>query len=298
MTPRIDAHQHFWRLDRGDYDWLTPALGRIHRDYLPDDLLPELRKAGIDRTVLVQAAGTVAETRFMLELADRRPFIAGVVGWAPLDRPEAVETIEALAAHAKLVGFRPLVQDLPDDAWLLDDRLRVPIRTIAARGLAFDALVKPRHLPHLLRFLDRYPDLRVVVDHGAKPEIPAFGERWSGEADWRRLMTEIARRTGVCCKLSGLVTEAKGTWTKDRLRPYVDHLLEAFGAERLIFGSDWPVLELASDYGRWHDTARDLLSALTEAERAAVFGGNAMRFYRLHDDSRTAAQAAAKETRQ
>ncbi len=187
---RIDAHQHFWKLSRNDYGWLTQDLSTLYRDFLPEDLAPHLTRSGIDRTILVQAATTQAETAFLLDLARQTPFIAGVVGWTELESPDCVAQIEALAHDRRLLGLRPMLQDLPDDEWLLRASVTPAIDAMKAAKLRFDALVRPRHLPMLLRFLQRHPDLGVVIDHGAKPSI-ATGEinRWAAQ------MRQIARNT-------------------------------------------------------------------------------------------------------
>jgi L-fuconolactonase len=273
---RIDAHQHFWRPARGDYGWLTPDLDGLYRDFLPGDLAPLLDDAGIGGTVLVQAAPSEDETRFMLSLADRHDFVRGVVGWTEFEAPDASARIAALAAHPRLKGLRPMIQDLPDDDWMLRPGLGAAFRALADAGLVFDALVFPRHLPNLARLLDRHPAMRAVVDHGAKPAIAA-GEFHA----WAASMAAIARDTDASCKLSGLVTEAGPQWTADRLAPYVDHLLATFGPTRLIWGSDWPVCTLAATYRQWLDATDRLLGHCTPAERAAILGDNATRTYRL-----------------
>jgi len=270
----IDAHQHFWRIDRGDYGWLTPALQPIYRDFLPADLAPIVARRGIDATILVQAAPTAAETRFLLDLAAATPLVAGVVGWVSLEAPDAADQIARLAANPRLVGLRPMVQDEPDDDWLLRPALHAAFDALVAHHLVFDALVLPRHLTRLARVLDQHPDLSVVVDHGAKPRIR------EGEIDaWRADMSTIAAHPNVTCKLSGLVTEAPDHAGLDVLQPYIDALLELFGPQRLMWGSDWPVVELAGGYDRWHAMAQQALRELDADERAAVFGGNAARVY-------------------
>jgi L-fuconolactonase len=274
--PRIDAHQHFWRLARGDYGWLTPAQGPIYRDFDPADLAPLLRRCGIDATVLVQAAPTVAETRYLLEVAAACPFVAGVVGWAPLDDPDGPAAIEALAADPRLKGLRPMIHDLPDPAWMLGPALVPALRALSAHGLAFDALVRPVHLLPLRRLLDRHPDLRVVIDHGAKPEIARDGLR-----PWAEAMRGLARDTGAWVKLSGLVTEDGPQWSVARLRPYVEVLLEAFGPGRILFGSDWPVVTLQASYAEWVAAVDALLHGLDPGARGAILGENARTVYRL-----------------
>ena len=270
----IDAHQHFWRIERGDYGWLTPAQGAIFRDFEPVDLSPILARLGIEATILVQAAPTAAETSFLLDLAAATPFVAGVVGWAPFEGPDAPDRIAALAAHQRLVGLRPMVQDEADDDWLVRPALSAAFEAMIAERLVFDALVLPRHLPRLARVLERHPELPVVVDHGAKPRIR------DGEIRaWRADMAVIAAHPAVTCKLSGLVTEAPGDAGLDTLQPYIDTLLELFGPRRLLWGSDWPVVELAGGYERWHDLAQQALTGLDAEARAAVYGGNAERVY-------------------
>ena len=221
---KIDAHQHFWTLARGDYGWLTPDLEPLYRDFGPDDLLPILDENGLDGTVLVQAAPTVAETAFLLALAGAHDFIKGVVGWVDFEDPDAPAVISRLAEHPKLVGLRPMIQDIADDTWILRKDLTPAVEAMTAHDLVFDALVLPRHLPHLLAFLRRHPNLRCVVDHGAKPEI-----RHNRFDDWAAGMTAIAVETQACCKFSGLVTEAGPDWRAADIAPYVEHLLTAFG---------------------------------------------------------------------
>jgi len=271
---RIDAHQHFWRISRGDYFWMRPDVEALYRDYGPEDLHPLLARHGIDRTILVQAAPTVAETEFMLETAEAAPFVAGVVGWVEFADPDVAHTMERLAANPLVVGFRPMVQDIADDDWLVRADLAAAFRTLLEGRLVFDALVLPRHLSRTLVVADRYPDLPIVIDHGAKPFIR------EGLLDpWRADMAALAARPNILCKLSGLVTEARADWTVEDLRPYVDHLLHVFGPERLLWGSDWPVVNLAGGYDRWREAARELIASLTDTEKDAVLGGNAARIY-------------------
>lgn len=278
MALKIDAHQHFWRLSRGDYGWLTPELDPIYRDFMPDDLAPLLKAASIDRTILVQAAPTLAETDWLLDLAEKTPFVAGVVGWADFAAPDAAAAITALADNPLLVGLRPMIHDIADPDWMLGAALEPAFAALEAAGLVFDALVKPPHLSRLLMLADRHLDLSIVIDHGAKPSIAAGAlDPWSGS--WRADMAALAARANITCKLSGLVTEAGGTWDIEKLRPYVAHLLAVFGPERLIFGSDWPVCTLAAEYTAWHDAARALTAHLPEVARDAIFGGNAARIY-------------------
>lgn len=275
---RIDAHQHFWSLERGDYGWLTPDLAPIYKDFLPNDLKPLLENAGIEGTVLVQAAPTVAETEFMLSLADAHSFVKGVVGWVDFEAADAADQIAALAVHPALVGLRPMIQDIENPDWMLDERLTPAFEALQTHELTFDALTLPHHLPRLRQLLRKHPDLRVVVDHGSKPPI-----RDGAIETWRDDVSAIAADSQAFCKLSGLVTEAAPDWTADDLRPYVQHLLTCFGPERLIWGSDWPVCTLASTYDRWIRTTDDLLAHLSDDDRDAILGGSATRAYNLRD---------------
>ena len=272
---RVDSHQHFWRLGRGDYGWLTAAdHPKIARDYLPSDLAPLLAAGTIDRTILVQAAPTEAETGFLLELANAAPFVAGVVGWIDFDAADAADKIAQLASDPRMVGLRPMIQDIPDSEWMLRPQLTPALEAMQENDLCFDALVTPRHLPALEDFLDRHAGLALVIDHGAKPDIAGIGlDVWSAS------MRRIGRKSQALCKLSGLATEAGPSWSVHTLKPYVDSLLESFGPSRLMWGSDWPVLNEVGDYARWLEAAESLTRHLSSAEREKIFGGTAASFY-------------------
>jgi len=274
---RIDAHQHFWAPARGDYDWMPMDEPRLARPYGPADLAPELAARGIDRTVLVQAAPTIHETEYMLGLADATPFVAGVVGWVDFERTEDRRQLERLAAHPKFLGVRPMIQDIADDDWMLRADVQWGFEAVAELGLTFDALGFPRHLKNFLTILTRYPDMRVVVDHCMKPQIRAHSQE--SFAHWAEGMARIARETAAFCKLSGLVTEAGENWRLDDLKPYAEHVLDVFGADRVMWGSDWPVCRLRCEYGDWLDAAEALTAGLPEAARARIFGGSAAAFY-------------------
>ena len=286
---RIDAHQHFWQLARGDYAWLRPddpGVAPLVRDFLPDALAPLLRTHDVARTVLVQAAESVAETEFMLGLAAAHEFVAGVVGWVDLAAEDAAATLARLAADDCLKGVRPMLQDLPADDWIVDAPRPDALRTLHRLGLRFDALVRPRQLAPLARFARAWPDLPIVIDHAAKPALAAD---WNDEAmrAWRRDMATLAAAPQVCCKISGLLTElappdrAEPARATERLRPVVDALLGWFGPERLMWGSDWPVITLAARYGDWLAVSDALLESLSTGERAQVLHGTAQRFYGL-----------------
>lgn len=277
MSGFVDAHHHVWSLARGDYGWLTPALAPIYRDFTLVDMEPLSEAAGVTTTVLVQAAPTVAETRFLLQVAqDSGGVVKGVVGWVDLAAADAIQTLTRLTRNPLLKSIRPMLQDLPDPAWILRADVGRTLAALPRLGLRFDALVKPAQLPALLPMLDQHPDLAVVIDHGAKPDIA--GSTWE---PWACSIRAAAANPRVRCKLSGLATEAGPDWTIDRLRPYFDHLLECFGAQRLMWGSDWPVVNLSGSYQRWYAATVALLAGLTPQERAAIMGGTARKFYGL-----------------
>jgi len=273
---RVDAHQHYWRPERGDYPWMAGAPAGLRQHFGPAELQPLLDECGIDASVLVQAAPTVAETDYLLGIADATASVAGVVGWVDFENPGDRTVLDRLAAHPLLLGIRPMVQDLPDDDWILRADLGWAFAALQEMDLAFDALGYPRHGKRFLRLCERHPDLRVVLDHGLKPAI-ARGEF---EA-WASDMQDLARHTQALCKLSGLATEAAPGATIDELRPYVEHLLDVFGPSRLMWGSDWPVATSAIAYRQWLQTCESLLDSLGNEDKERVFGGNAAAFYRF-----------------
>lgn len=273
---RIDAHHHFWKLDRGDYGWLKPSHGVLYRDYLPADLRPHLKQHRIDRTILVQAAPTIAETEFMLRLADQEEFIGGVVGWLDLEAPDFAAQLGRLARHPKFVGIRPMLQDLPDHQWIRRPAVQQALAAVEESGTRFDFLTLPRHLPFVIETLSEHPRLRAVIDHLSKPEI-----MHRALDPWREHMAQVASFPNVMCKLSGMITETdRANWRPADLAPYVEHVVGVFGADRVMFGSDWPVCLLAGSYDRVIGALREALgSRLTPQVEAAVFGENAARFY-------------------
>ena len=279
---RIDAHHHLWTLARGDYGWLTPDLAPIYRDFRLADLVPLLSSAGIDGTILVQAAPTEAETIFLLDIADTADVVCGVVGWIDFDAADAAARIDALGRRKLLVGLRPMVQDIPDNDWLLRPTLAPSLAAMEQHGLIFDAQVLPRHLARLLRLVDNHPDLQFVLDHCAKPRLSG-----GDLATWKIDIAEIARHPNIVCKLSGLVTEAAADWQVSDLREAVDHVRACFGSNRLLWGSDWPVVKLAGGYAKWLAAAEILLSDLSEDERAGIFGDNAAHVYLSNRGRRT-----------
>ncbi len=278
-APAIDAHQHFLDPGRVDYPWMTPALDPIRRPFGPDDLAPLLAETGIVWTILVEANASLEESRDCLATA-AAGFVAGVVGWVDLTDPGVGDAIAALRGGpggAFLVGIRHHVHDEPDPDWLARRDVRRGLAAVAAAGLAYDLLVRPRELPAAIEVVRAMPDLRFVVDHLAKPPI-----RTGALDPWARLLRTLGDLPNTWCKLSGLVTEADWhAWDTSELAPYVTHALDVFGPDRLLFGSDWPVCLLAAGYSDVVDVARSLTDSLSRSERSAVFGGNAARVYGL-----------------
>lgn len=277
--PRIDAHQHFWNPARGDYDWMPMDNPVLARPYRPSDLIPCLERNGIAGSVLVQAAATIEETEYMLGIADASDHVAAVVGWIDFENPRHLNQLKRLSQHPKFAGVRPMIQDIADDDWMLREDVQWAYRAIGDLDLTFDALGFSRHLANFLTILKRYPAMRTVIYHCMKPQIRDHGTDRDEFEFWSKGMARLAAETGAFCKLSGLVTETHGNWSPDDLRPYVEHIFTVFGPERIMWGSDWPVCLLASSYERWRETAGQLTASLTAGEKAAVFGGNAARFY-------------------
>jgi len=275
----IDAHQHFWQFSQPfDYRWLdAPKLARIRRDYLPDDLAPLLRQAGVDRTVFVQTQHNLAENRWVLGLAEQYDWIAGVVGWVDLASPACEDQVLEFKAHPKFVGVRHITQDEPDDDFILRADVQRGLAVLEKHAVPFDLLFYVKHLRHAATVAARFPGLPLVIDHLAKPHIK---DRQID--DWLPHLQAAARFPNVHCKLSGLITEADwANWKPADLRPYVQAALEAFGPQRCLFGSDWPVCELAGSYVAVKEALVEALGPISEADRAAIFGGNAERFYGL-----------------
>ena len=274
----IDSHQHFWQLGRFDYPWMNSSLGVLYRDYLPDQLEPILARNGVGKTVLVQASNSVEESRWLLKLADEHAFIGGVVGWVDLISDDVNRQLDELVSHPKFKGVRHLVESEPADDWLVQPQVLRGLKRLSAYGVSYDLLVHTRHLMHIQKVVDACPDLKLVVDHMAKPPIA------KGTIEtWRQELREVAANENIHCKLSGLVTEANRTsWTTGDLRPYVDCALELFGSSRLLFGSDHPVCLLAASYDRVLESFGELLTELSADEQERIFARNAAEFYRLN----------------
>jgi len=275
---RVDAHQHYWSLQRGDYAWLKPGDAMLYRDFGPEDLANQLADCGVNATVLVQAAATEAETRFLFTLANRHSSIAGVVGWVDFVANDVASRIRRLVreGNGKLRGFRPMVQDIADPQWLEHSSLDAAFATILEHDLAFDALVTPRHLPVLERRLQRHPTLRAVLDHAGKPDIAA-----AAFEPWARQIEQLARTTSAYCKLSGLLTQAEPGAGAAELDAFVAHIFKCFGVNRVMWGSDWPVVTLRVPYQNWFQMALALVDRHAPGHGEAVFAGNSIRFYRL-----------------
>jgi L-fuconolactonase len=275
----VDSHQHFWVASRGNYYWMDAAKAPILcRDYLPGDLAPSLRHAGVDRTILVQAAQTVQETDFLLDLAEGVDFVAGVVGWLDMEAPDFERQLAHRRKHAKFVGVRPMLQDLEDDEWILRPGMLRSLAALAEQRVPFEFLTYPRHLPHVLTALDKTPGLNAMIDHLSKPPIA------SGVLEpWRALVAQVAERQNVCCKISGMITEADhAAWTPDNLKPYAYYVFDCFGVDRVMFGSDWPVCLLAGTYGEVMNAVRAILGPRLDRQGTdKLFGANAARFYGL-----------------
>ncbi len=274
---RIDAHHHVWSYSAAEYPWIGKGMERLARDHLPKDLAPLAAAEGIDGTVAVQARQSLEESRWLLELADANPLIRGVVGWVDLRSTHVEDQLRELAKRPKFVGVRHVVQDEPDPLFLLGESFLHGIGKLATFDLTYDLLLYPQQLPAAVELVGRFPEQPLVLDHLAKPRIKA------GELDpWRQDLKALAAHGNVFCKLSGLVTEADWQgWKRADFTPYLEVALEAFGSKRLMVGSDWPVCTLAAEYADVIGIVRDFLAPLAAAEREAIEGGNAARFYAL-----------------
>jgi L-fuconolactonase len=278
---RIDAHQHFWRYDPQRDGWITDQMSELKRDYLPDEFMGELAANDMDGCVAVQADQSERETLFLLDLAAQHSAIAGVVGWADLRSPDLPKRLEYFSQFKKLRGFRHIVQAEPDDGFLLRDDFRRGIASLQEFGFTYDILIYPKQLPAAIALVENFPKLRFVLDHMAKPNIKA-----GQSTAWAVQMKALALNPNACCKLSGLVTEADWQhWRTDDFRPYFDVVFEAFGPDRLMFGSDWPVCLLAGTYRKVKQLVADYTRHFTDADQKKIFGSNAVHFYGLRASS-------------
>ena len=274
---RIDAHQHFWRYDPARLNWISDEMGVLKRDYLPEDLGPELRAAGIDASIAVQAEQSEAETMFLLELARESPEIAGVVGWVDLRAESVRDRLEYFSQFEALAGFRHIAQSEPDDRFLVREDFLCGIAQLAEFDFTYDVLIYPKQLPAAAEMVARFPKQPFVIDHLAKPLIKSREIE-----EWARWMRQIAAHDNVFCKISGMVTEADwNEWDDSDFTPYLDVIFEAFGADRLIFGSDWPVCLVAASYARVKRIIAEYAADYAASDQAKIFGANAARFYGL-----------------
>lgn len=272
----IDAHQHFWNVAKGDYEWMTPA-SPLHRNYLPQDFDGIKTQFDIDKTVLVQAAATVHETEYILGLADANASIGKVVGWIDFENKADAKHLSRLAKHPKFSGVRPMIEDIADVQWMHRPNVQWAYDAIIDLDLTFDALGFPQHLDPFLKLFQRYPAMRSMINHGMKPAI-----RDGAFEPWAAKMELIARETNVFCKLSGLATEAGARWQEETLRPYIGQIIKVFGADRVMWGSDWPVVTLNGTYDSWLETTK---ACVAEADQTRVFRETAQNFYRIHTTS-------------
>jgi len=275
---RIDAHHHLWRYVPAEYPWISDRMPVLKRDFLPADLEANLAAAHVDGSVAVQASQTVDETRWLLELARAHAAIRGVVGWVPLIDPKVEDKLAPLAGDPHLRGVRHILHDEADDEYALRDDFNRGVDRLRSFHLVYDVLIFAKHLPVAIRFVDRHPNQPFVLDHIAKPTIAA--DRF--DVDWARGLRELAKRPHVACKLSGVVTEVRDpAWTRELIAPYVETALEAFGPDRLMFGTDWPVCLLRTSYVDWTETVAALIGQLSKTEQEAVWSGTAKRVYGL-----------------
>jgi L-fuconolactonase len=274
---RIDSHQHFWRYHPAEYPWMSERMGALRRDFLPSDLEPLLKDIHFDGSVAVQARQNLEETRWLLELAEHHPLIKGVVGWVDLRAEDVEAQIRKVSSNKKLVGVRHVVHDEPNDNFMLLPEFRRGIGRLREFDLAYDLLLFPRHLPVAMKLVEEFPEQRFVLDHIAKPNIAE-----GAISPWQEDLRRLAKFPNVFCKVSGMVTEAKWKqWQPDDFHPYLDVVFEAFGVDRIMIGSDWPVCTLSGEYGPVMDIVLNYVGKLPPAAQAAVLGENCARVYRL-----------------
>lgn len=285
---RVDSHQHFWDISRFEYFWMTPQVEILRRNFLPQDLESVIAELGVERTIVVQAHHSLAESRWLLELATENEFVAGVVTWVDLRSALLAKDLDELQRHPKFKGVRHLTQEEPD-GWLLYPDVLASLGELARRGIPYELAIRPKHLKDVVRLRERCPQLRLVVDHLAKPTVSKH------EMDpWALDMEALAQLPDVWCKLSGMITEANWqSWTAADLRPYVAHVVRCFGYDRLMFGSDWPVCLLAGSYQQVMDVLTEVLGPLSTTDNTKVWGGNACRCYQLSETSSSSSGVSA-----
>ncbi len=277
MAELIDAHHHLWQYSQQDFGWISDEMDSLRRNFLPLDFVHELAGAGLDGSIVVQARQSVDETRWLLSCADGNPEIRGVVGWFPLADESLATTLREFRHAPRLKGVRHVAQDEPDPNFLLGKAFNAGVACLLDTGLVYDVLIYAHHLQVATQFVAQHPQQAFVLDHMGKPKL-----RSQQFQTWADDLARLAEHENICCKLSGMVTEAEWTrWTLEDLRPYLDHALRVFGADRLLAGSDWPVCLVATGYQRWWSTLMEWAIPLPKEVREAIFGGNAIRVYQL-----------------
>jgi L-fuconolactonase len=277
VISKIDAHQHFWKFDAAEYGWISPDQHVLRRDFLPADLHKEMSAAGIGGCISIQARSSVEETRWLLELAGQHEFILGVAGWVPLTDPHVKTVLEKFASNKKLRSIRHTLQDEADPNYMLRADFNRGVSDLKYCGLAYDILIFERHLPQTIQFVDKHPGQIFIVDHLAKPRVADHII-----SPWRENMRELAKRPNVYCKISGLATEADhAKWTESQLEPYMDTVLSIFGPKRTMFGSDWPVCQLAISYQHWAALVTKATAKLSQTEQERFWAGAAREAYGL-----------------
>jgi len=276
----IDSHQHFWAYDPIQYPWMSDDMNVLRSNHLPEDLRPQLDRVGVDQTVVVQARQTPEENEWVLGMAEEHPWIAGLVGWIDLQADDVEDDLLKWRENPKFVAVRHVVHDEPDDQWLLKEKVVRGLKVLEKHDVPYDLLLRPQHLQYIPELIRQVPNLRMVIDHISKPFIA------DGTIDpWREEMAALAAYPQICCKVSGMITEADfNQWTAKDLSPYIEIVLEQFGAERLMYGSDWPVCRLAGNYSEVFASIQSGLKQLSANERVDVFGNNAARFYGLNQN--------------
>lgn len=273
----IDTHHHFWHYNTEEFDWIDDSMSTIRRSFLPADLKETLNAAGVEGAISVQARQIIEETTQLLDFAGDNDFLKAVTGWLPLADQNIGDLLDKYSRYQKFKAVRHVVQGEPDDNFILGKAFNNGIAQLEKFGLIYEILILEKHLPQTIQFVDQHPNTTFVLDHIAKPKI---GE--NELSPWRENIIELAKRPNVSCKVSGMVTEADfNNWTPDQLQPYFDTVLEAFGPNRLLYGSDWPVCLVATGYQQWVQVVKNAFSTLSETEQAAIFHQNAERIYKL-----------------
>jgi L-fuconolactonase len=272
----IDSHQHFWKISRGDYSWMSPDNKVLYRDFSSSDLFSIIKDKNISQTIIIQAADTVAETEFILNIANKNSFISGVVGWVDFNKSDVIFEIDKLSQNKYLKGFRPMIHDIANENWMLNDSLDFGFKYLIKKNLTFDALVRPKHLKNLYIFAKKYNNLLIVINHIAKPNI------LNQEIDeWKKDMKKLSELENVFCKYSGVLTEVDKNYSLEQIKPYVDFIFEIFKTNKIMWGSDWPVLTMVEKYENWFEIAQNLISHLSDDEKMNIFSNTAANFYKL-----------------